>query len=240
MVLTVGLCIVSRGLMYTNTHFYEMISCMTMLVTAIVGVLMGKPFNMKLLPPLMVLTVGLCIVSFGELSFSLLGFACIAVAVLMRATKVQLQNVLLSADSNMTVLDPIELTVWTSTVCFSIMMVWSLAVEGLQPFVQVAEPSTFLAVLITAAAATVLNIAALFVLKEVGPVAQQIVGNLKGVLACMAAVAAFGEQITAQQAVGYSIVVVCAFWYNRTDSAIKDAAKKLPEEQSLTGDQKKG
>merc|ERR1719335_1142921 len=212
---------------------------MTMLVTAIVGVLMGKPFNMKLLPPLMVLTVGLCIVSFGELSFSLLGFACIAVAVLMRATKVQLQSLLLSADSNMTVLDPIELTVWTSTVCFSIMMVWSLAVEGMEPFVKVADLSTLLAVLITAAAATVLNIAALFVLKEVGPVAQQIVGNLKGVLACMAAVAAFGEQISTQQMIGYSITVACAFWYNRTDTAIKEAAKKLPEEQKLTGNEKK-
>merc|ERR1719379_534417 len=105
----------------------------------------------------------------------------------------------------MTQLDPIELTFWTATVCFAIMMVWSLAVEGLKPFVKVADLPTLLAVLITAAAATVLNIAALFVLKEVGPVAQQIVGNLKGVLACMAAVAAFGEQITAQQMIGYSI-----------------------------------
>merc|ERR1719379_165871 len=195
----------NRGLMYTNTHFYEMIASTSMLVTAGVGVLMGKAFNMKLLPPLMVLTLGLCIVSFGEINFSLLGFACIGFGTIMRALKVQLQNILLSADSNMTVLDPIELTVWTSTVCFSIMMVWSLAVEGFQPFVQVTDLSTLAAVLVTAAAATVLNIAALFVLKDVGPVAQQIVGNLKGVLACMAAVAAFGEEITLQQMIGYSI-----------------------------------
>merc|ERR1719515_547087 len=134
---------------------------------------MGKAFNLKLLPPLMVLTLGLCVVSFGELSFSLLGFSCIALGTVMRAMKVQLQSILLSAstDSSMTVLDPIELTVWTSTVCFSIMMVWSLAVEGLEPFVKVTDLGTLLAVLITAAAATVLNIAALFVLKEVGPVA---------------------------------------------------------------------
>merc|ERR1719379_1412641 len=62
----------NRGLMYTNTHFYEMIASTSMLVTAGVGVLMGKGFNLKLLPPLMVLTTGLCIVSFGELSFNLL------------------------------------------------------------------------------------------------------------------------------------------------------------------------
>merc|ERR1719443_521789 len=215
----------NRGLMYTNTHFYEMIASTSMLVTAGVGILMGKGFNLKLLPPLVVLTLGLCVVSAGELQFSLLGFGCIFFGTIMRATKVQLQSVLLSADSNMTVLDPIELTVWTSTVCFSIMMVWSLVAEGFQPFVQIMDISTLLAVLITAAAATVLNIAALFVLKEVGPVAQQIVGNLKGVLACMAAVATFGEQITLQQGIGYSIVVCCTFWFNRTDAAIKEEAK---------------
>merc|ERR1719263_2602063 len=115
------------------------------------------------------------------------------------------------------------------------MMVWSLAVEGLQPFAQITDRATLLAVLITAVAATVLNLAALFVLKEVGPVTQQIVGQLKGVLACMAAVAAFGETISIQQAIGYTITVACAFWYNRTDAAIKEAAKKLPEEQKLTG-----
>merc|ERR1719443_1398903 len=97
----------NRGLMYTNTHFYEMIASTSMLVTAGVGVLMGKAFNMKLLPPLMVLTLGLCVVSFGELSFSLLGFSCIALGTVMLATKVQLQNILrsASADSSMTVLD---------------------------------------------------------------------------------------------------------------------------------------
>merc|ERR1719231_1303906 len=156
----------------------------------------------------------------------------------MRATKVQLQSILLGKDSNMTQLDPIELTFWTATSCFIVMMVWSLAAEGLEPFVLVADIPTLLAVLVTAVAATILNIAALFVLKEVGPVAQQIVGNLKGVLACMAAVAAFGEQITMQQAIGYSIVVACAFWYNRTDAAIKEAAKKaagLQETQKLVG-----
>merc|ERR1719321_1434703 len=117
-------------------------------------------------------------------------------------------------------------------------MVWSLAVEGLEPFVLVAEWHTCLAVLVTAAAATVLNISALFVLKEVGPIAQQIVGNLKGVLACMAAVAAFGEEITLQQVFGYSIVVGCTFWYNRTDAAIKEA-KKGPEAESLMSNEKK-
>lgn len=229
----------NRGLMYTNTHFYEMMASTSMLVTAGVGVLMGKGFNLKLLPPLVTLTLGLCIVSFGEVSFSLLGFACIGLGTIMRATKVQLQSVLLSADSGMTVLDPIELTVWTAAVCFTIMMVWSLAVEGLQPFVQIVDLSTFLAVLITAMAATVLNIAALFVLKEVGPVAQQIVGNLKGVLACMAAVAAFGEQISMKQAIGYSIVVACTFWFNRTDATIKEAAKKVLENEPLWSSVKK-
>merc|ERR1719440_2613742 len=78
----------NRGLMYTNTHFYEMIASTSMLVTAGVGVLMGKGFNLKLLPPLLTVTAGLIIVSCGELSFNVLGFACIGLGTIMRATKV--------------------------------------------------------------------------------------------------------------------------------------------------------
>merc|ERR1719465_35119 len=106
--------------------------------------------------------------------------------------------------------------------CYLLMTIWSLATEGITPYQKIFAWGPFLAVLYTCVGASILNIAALFVLRELGPVAQQIVGQMKGVLAIIGAVAAFGEVVTMQQMVGYSVLLVGIFWYNRTDMTIKE------------------
>merc|ERR1719310_1570053 len=101
------------------------------------------------------------------------------------------------------------------------MMGWSLATEGLVPYQKILGWGPFMAVLYTCIGASILNIAALFVLRELGPVAQQIVGQLKGVISIIGAVVLFGEQITRQQVIGYGVLVVGIYWYNKTDMMIK-------------------
>merc|ERR1719324_289227 len=104
-------------------------------------------------------------------------------------------------------MDPVEVAVWTSLTCLVLMGIWSAMTEGLEPFSKIFVLPTFLAVLYTCVGASILNIAALFVLRELGPVTQQVVGQLKGILAILGAVAAFGEVITMQQIVGYSLLI---------------------------------
>merc|ERR1719387_1496799 len=99
------------------------------------------------------------------------------------------------------------------------MTCWSLATEGLTPWKEILAWGPFTAVLYTCIGASILNIAALFVLRELGPVAQQIVGQLKGILAICGAVAMQGESVTMQQIIGYSILLVGIYWYNTTDMA---------------------
>merc|ERR1719498_2264805 len=125
-------------------------------------------------------------------------------------------------------MDPVEVAVWTSSACFLLMAVWSLATEGVTPMFEILAWGPFLAVLYTCVGASILNIAALFVLRELGPVAQQIVGQMKGVLSILGAVALFGESVQMQQVIGYTILMGGIYCYNKVDMEIKaDKSKAL-------------
>merc|ERR1719197_275966 len=123
-------------------------------------------------------------------------------------------------------MDPIEVAVWTSLTCLVLMGIWSAFTEGLAPCYEIFSLPVVLAVLYTCVGASILNIAALFVLRELGPVTQQVVGQLKGILAILGSVAAFGETVTMQQIIGYSFLIAGIAWYNKTDMDIKDQKKK--------------
>merc|ERR1719321_283811 len=97
------------------------------------------------------------------------------------------------------------------------MLCWSGIQEGQAPYNKINDMGIMIALLMTCANAALLNICVLFVMKEVGPVAQQLLGELKGALACVGAVAAFGEVISFQQMIAYALAVTGVHWYNHVD-----------------------
>eukprot|EP00928_Gymnodinium_smaydae_P084646 TRINITY_DN6792_c0_g2_i2.p1 TRINITY_DN6792_c0_g2~~TRINITY_DN6792_c0_g2_i2.p1 ORF type:complete len:309 (-),score=40.09 TRINITY_DN6792_c0_g2_i2:106-1032(-) len=218
------------GLLYCNAHFYEMLSSLSVLTTAATGMLMGKHLDPRLFPSLLFLSAGILAVGLGEVHFSVLGAMFILFAILMRATKVQVQSLLLGGSDRITQLDPIELVAWSGLACFVVMATWSLAGEGLVPFERIQKWDVAMAVLRSAVAACILNTSALMVLKELGPVAQQCVGQLKGVAASALAVATLGEAISRKQLVGYTVVVVSVVWFNTLDKRFK---RELEQEAAL-------
>eukprot|EP00746_Dinoflagellata_sp_MGD_P049916 gnl/MRDRNA2_/MRDRNA2_224473_c0_seq1.p1 gnl/MRDRNA2_/MRDRNA2_224473_c0~~gnl/MRDRNA2_/MRDRNA2_224473_c0_seq1.p1 ORF type:complete len:189 (-),score=24.15 gnl/MRDRNA2_/MRDRNA2_224473_c0_seq1:459-953(-) len=114
-------------------------------------------------------------------------------------------------------MDPVEVAVCTSLICLAPLTIWSAVTEGLAPCKEILTLSKFLAVSYTCIGAVILNIAALFVLQELGPVTQQVVGQLKCILAILGAVATFCEVITMQQIIGYTLLVIGLTWYSRTE-----------------------
>jgi drug/metabolite transporter (DMT)-like permease len=218
----------NNGLLLTNAHFYEMIGSSAPLCTAGLAVLIGRGFDTRLMPALGLITLSMLVIAFGEISVSMLGLMACVGGVMMRAIKSTVQHSLMGG-SDFKAMDPVEVAVWTSMTCFILMTAWSLATEGLEPYQHIFAWGPFLAVLYTCIGASILNIAALFVLRELGPVAQQIVGQLKGILAIVGSVATLGEQVTMQQGVGYTILLCGIYFYNKTDMAIKDEKKKAVE-----------
>lgn len=214
----------NNGLLFANAHFYEMVGHSGPLVTASMSLLLGRGFDFRLSSPLVLITAAMFVVTYGELEITLLGFICCFGAVVLRSAKSMAQHSLMGG-SEWKSMDPVEVAVWTSTTCFFLMLSWSVVSEGATPWKQIMAWEPFMAVLATCAAAATLNIAALFVLKDLGPVAQQIVGQLKILLSILAAVAVFGEVISTQQAIGYAFLLLGIAWYNKKDLDLKAAAK---------------
>jgi drug/metabolite transporter (DMT)-like permease len=217
------------GLLYTNAHFYEMVGATTALATAGLGACLGRPFNRALVPPVLLVTLGLMTCAFGEIVFSAVGFTFCAMAVITRALKSIVQHQLLDGSIG-SQLTPIQLVVWMSLPSFAIMAIWSLYTEGTQPFYDFyLNVGTQGAVLLTVVNACILNTAALYVLQNLGPVAQQLAGQLKGVLSVLGSVALFSEQVTVQQIIGYSIIIGGVTWYNRRDMWLKQQSAQEPQ-----------
>merc|ERR1719149_189395 len=114
----------------------------TFQIFAVVGlsVMLGKAFDPRFSLPMIVCTIGLAAVAFGEMKFNILG------AVFVRAAKVQLQSMLLAPNQMTQHFDAVELTTWTGILTFFIMLVWSLAAEGTGPWVDIMDLGTIVAV----------------------------------------------------------------------------------------------
>jgi len=224
------------GLLYANTHFYEMMNTTQIFAVVGISIILGRPFNMRFTLPITMCTLGLAAVAFGEMKFNLLGAVFVVGGVIVRAAKVQLQSMLMAPNQMTQQFDAVELMTWTGVLAFIIMLVWSMFSEGSAPWEDILDLGVLLAVGATCVCAVVLNFCALSVMKDLGPVAQQLVSQMKGVLACIGGWAAFQETITMQQMLGYAIVIFGIVWYNHTDLQIRtqlreDAAKALQKER---------
>merc|ERR1719387_397801 len=123
----------NNGLLLTNAHFYEMIGSSAPLCTAGLAVLIGRGFDLRLLPALGLITLSMLVIAFGEISLSMLGLIACAAGVVMRAIKSTVQHSLMGG-SEWKAMDPVEVAVWTSMSCFILMTAWSLATEGIAPY----------------------------------------------------------------------------------------------------------
>jgi len=221
------------SLLHGNAHFFETMSSLNIPVTFTLGAVIGKPTNIKLIPPLVLVAVAIAVVAFDEVKFALLGAVFVAAGVIFNAFKAQLQSLLMSPGAMTQVFDPVELVCWTSAMTCVIMLLWSLINEGIAPWEQFNNIGVWCAVGISCVNAVILNNAGLFVLKELGPLGQQIIGEMKGILACLGAVAVFGEIITIQQIMGYGLVVVGAQWYNRSQMEVAAEEREAAEKAKL-------
>merc|ERR1719375_2983626 len=126
----------NNGLLLTNAHFYEMTGSCTPLVTAGIAVLIGRGFDMRLMPALGLITLSMLVIAFGEIALSVLGLLACVGGVIMRAVKSTVQHGLMGG-SEWKAMDPVEVAVWTSLACYVLMTAWSLATEGFVPYQQI-------------------------------------------------------------------------------------------------------
>jgi drug/metabolite transporter (DMT)-like permease len=218
-------CSVATGnmaLVHASTSFVEMISSCTPVCTVIVAIVFDQPFRKQLMWPVLLVSGGLCLCASGAVKFSRMGFVFSLLATLLRSVKAVLQQILMVGEKAK--FGPLELLAWISVPSVVVMLSWSLATEGLQPYRMLAEaPSHHLVLSIglTCANACILNVMATFVVKDLGAVGAQLTGQLKGVLTVLGGVAILHETVYFQQAVGYGFVLLGVFWYTNMEASLK-------------------
>uniref|UniRef100_A0A7S4VKR6 Sugar phosphate transporter domain-containing protein n=1 Tax=Alexandrium monilatum TaxID=311494 RepID=A0A7S4VKR6_9DINO len=191
-------------------------------------VMLGMPFDMRLLWPTSLVVAGCIVCSLGDVRFSGLGLALAILSNVLRAAKASLQQKMLTSDQRDR-FDPCALLAWMSLPSAVLMVLWSAAAEGLAPVLRlVNDPgsrlSVVLAVLLSSVPATILNLSQLFVVAGLGAVGSQIVGQLKIALTILGGVALLSERVSPIQTVGFVAVLVGTFVYSRWDQASKAEA----------------
>merc|ERR1719263_1822264 len=109
------------------------------------------------------------------------------------------------------------------------MLIWSLIQEGTSPYRQWYDKgflsSLTLAVLASCVNAGILNLAVLFVVKDLGAAGQQIVAQSKSVLVVLGGVVFFKEQVSMFEVIGFVLVLAGVYLYNDIEARIKAKQK---------------
>lgn len=225
------------ALLHSNAAFAEMVGAAAPLCVICINLVQGKGFDLRLLCPVLVVIVGVCVCASGELNFTLFGFSLIFLATFLRAMKTTLQHSIMHDDTGGQKLEPIELLAWMSPACLALVLVWGLVTDGLEPFRQLAGPqwlSLTFAIGLTCVNAVVLNVAGTYVIKDLGPVGSLLASQLKGILLLLGAMVMLGEIIQFQQLAGYLFIAGGIYWYNTKEKEYKDAKVSDQEKVPLT------
>merc|ERR1719409_536883 len=215
------------ALLFSSAAFTEIVASASPVVSIALLVLMGIPFDMRLLGPTLLVVAGCALSTSGEVNFSGLGMACCIVSIFGRAVKTTLQQRIMTGESKAK-FDPVTLLAWMCVPSALLMMVWSLSVEGFAPYAMLQElesrASLTICLLVSCVNACILNLSNLFCTKDLGAVGVQLVAQMKSVLTVLGAVALFHEAVTPIEIVGFVGVLGGVFLFSK----LENTAKKGP------------
>lgn len=233
--LAVAISIGANNMALSNASvaFTEVIGSTTCLITVGMVMLMGMPFDRALLLPTGIVAAGCIISTVGEINFSALGMMLCFVANAFRSTKVALQQKLMTGERK-DKFDPCTLLFWISVPSAIVMLAASFASEGLEPYHRLrsmdlaALRGLTVAIGASCVNAVVLNLAQLFVTKDLGAVGGQLVAQAKVILTVLSGMILFGEAVSYLEMSGFVMVAAGVYMFSTTEQQLKK--KQLDEE----------
>lgn len=216
----------NMALVFCTATFAEIVGATAPVVSALLVVLVGLPFDLWLLCPTL-LTVISCAVSMsGEVHFSTIGFLLCGLSLVSRSVRATMQQHLMTATTR-DCLDPVTLLFWTCLPAFVLMQLWSTAVEGMGPYRDLLNADLRLVLGITASIslscvnACILNLSNLFCTRDLGAVGIQLLAQLKSILVVLGSMALFGDTVTTRQLAGFGGVLVGIFWFSHAEGQVR-------------------
>eukprot|EP00429_Kryptoperidinium_foliaceum_P012845 CAMPEP_0176041320 /NCGR_PEP_ID=MMETSP0120_2-20121206/20494_1 /TAXON_ID=160619 /ORGANISM="Kryptoperidinium foliaceum, Strain CCMP 1326" /LENGTH=419 /DNA_ID=CAMNT_0017374721 /DNA_START=133 /DNA_END=1392 /DNA_ORIENTATION=+ len=240
MAASVSIACNNMALGFSSVAFTEIIGATTCLFTVALVVILGMPFDKWLLVPTVAVVMGCALSTAGEVNFSSLGLILCLASNAFRSTKVALQQKLMTGESK-DKFDPCTLLMWVSVPSGVMMLFGSLITEGLAPYRQMASMDRktigelWMALGVSCANAVVLNLAQLFVTKELGAVGSTLVSQAKAVLTVLGGMVVFGESVTVLELVGFAEVLVGVYVYSAMEMRAKQrrAIEQKKQEQAV-------
>lgn len=218
----------NSALVFCSAAFSEVVGSTNPVASALLTWVLRMPFHVKLLLPIGVVVIG-CIVSVtGELKFSLVGTLLLLLSTVCRAFKSVMQQKLMTGTTKEK-FEPVSMLAWTCLASLLLMAVYAMASEGTAPFLELASADNYKglysAIAISCTLAVVLNLSALFVVKQIGAVGMQIVAQMKSALIVIGGIALLNESFTTREFIGFGAVLAGVYWYSSMKMGLDPNAK---------------
>lgn len=231
LVMSVSLALNNTALVFGGVAFVSMIGCCTPACTCAVQVVSGrKQQTFQGLAVVAVVCLGGMMCVKGEKEFNLLAVFLAIGSAMGRSLKVVWQHDLLTVS-----LPPIRIAGWSSFWSLVVMLPLAAYYEGTQAITQYpsATAQGQLGVWMSTLTAVALNLVQCIGLKQLGPLMQNVVGNLQLIMVIVLASAWLGEAISVAQWIGVSMLVIGA-----SLSKAQPATSEEPKGPEKTPDKK--
>jgi len=228
----------NMALVYSTSAFCEIVEACDPIATVLMILALQKPFDMKLLAPICVVLIGCALTVNGEKGFSMLGFILVVGSSFPHAYRAVFQAELLcQQDANAKVYSPVAVLAWTCLPAAVAMLIWSFLQEGTMPYHQIYGQGLLsqltIAISLCTVNACILNISMLFVVKDLGAVATQIVAQTKAILVFLCSIFVLKENVSGMDFVGYVVILAGVYAYNHLDSDAEDPVSRASSKQSI-------
>jgi len=209
-----SLILSNKAYLYLSVPFIQMLKAFVPVAILLVSFAfrIQEP-NKRLAAIVLIISLGVSLASYGELSFSILGFFIQCGAVLFEASRLVMIEVLLKGMK----MDPLVSLHYYAPVCAAINLMILPFAEGLEPFRQLQRLGPLI-LFSNAGIAFLLNVAAVFLIGVGSGLILTLAGVLKDILLITGAVLLFGKTITALQVFGYSIALAGLIVFKTTGS----------------------
>ncbi|KIM27760.1 hypothetical protein M408DRAFT_16547 [Serendipita vermifera MAFF 305830] len=200
-----SLVLSNKAYLYLSVSFIQMLKAFNPVAILLISFAMRmQDPSRRLLVIVLTISFGVCLASYGELHFNLIGFIIQSLAVAFEASRLVMIEILLKGMK----MDPLASLHWYAPPCALLTLTLLPFVEGLTPILTAVSHIGFGHLFANAMTAFLLNVAAVWLVGVSGGLVLTLAGVFKDILLITGSVLIFGSTITPIQVIGYSIALV--------------------------------